>query len=215
MPRLTSCTKLLLLVSVFALAAGTGGCASKGEKMVDSFSRTRTSVAESRAQVSSTLTALRIIRMARGDSLKEAYKHYKKSVDDLEKSEADAKRRALAFKEQGDTHLQSWQDEMKQLKDPAIKASVESRRDAVKSNFALVQMYTDDVRKAYEPFIAGNKDLVQALSIDLSPAALTGLAPSIDRVTDDGTALDQKLWMLQRALDNIANGASPLGGPPN
>jgi len=32
-------------------------------------------------------------------------------------------------------------------------------------------------------------------------------------VAESGTMLDQKLWMLQRALDNIANGVSPLGTP--
>lgn len=201
---------MFVLLSALAMA---GGCASTGEKMADSFSRTRTNVAESRSQVSDTLTALRIVRMARGDGVKDAYKHYKKTVEDLEKAGEEAKRRALALKEQSDTHIQAWQAEMKQIKDPGIKGTMESRREAVASNFALVQMYSEDARQAYAPFISGNKDIVQALSIDLSPAALPGLGPSIERVEADGTALDQKLWMLQRALDNIANGVSPLGTP--
>ena len=201
----------LLGVAFFLLPGG--GCASTGEKMANSFQRTRTNVAESRGQVSDTLSALRIIRTARGDTVKDAYMHYKKSVGDLEKAGGEAKSRALALKEQSDTHMKAWQEEQKQIKDPAIKASLESRRSAVRSNFVLVQMYSDDVRKAYEPFISGNKDIVQALSIDLSPAGVSALAPSIDRVTGDGQALDQRLWMLERALNNIANGVSPLGTP--
>ena len=207
----TMVLRLVGIVSVLSLAAG--GCASTGEKMADSFQRTRTNVAESRAQVNDTITALRIVRMSKGDGVKEAYKHYKKTVDDLDDAGGEAKRRALALKEQSDTHMEAWQEEQKRIKDPQIKATVESRRAAVRSNFSLVQMYSDDVRKAYEPFIASNKDLVQALSIDLSPAAVSALAASFDRVADDGTALDQKLWMLQRSLDNIANGQSPLGAP--
>jgi len=211
MPTTIRIMAVLLGVVFFLLPSG--GCASTGEKMANSFQRTRTNVAESRGQVSDTLSALRIIRTARGDGIQNAFKHYKKSVGDLEKAGGEAKSRALALKEQSDTHIKAWQAEQKSIKDPAIKASVESRRSAVRSNFALVQMYSDDVRKAYEPFIGGNKDIVQALSIDLSPAAINSLAPSIDRVSEDGKALDQKLWMLQHALDNIAGGVSPLGLP--
>jgi hypothetical protein len=213
MPTTTMIRMMAVLLGVVFFLLPSGGCASSGEKMANSFQRTRTNVAESRAQVSDTLSALRIVRTSHGDGLKNAYKHYKKSVGDLEKAGGEAKSRALALKEQADTHIKAWQAEQKNIKDPAIKASVESRRSAVRSNFALVQMYSDDVRKAYEPFISGNKDIVQALSIDLSPAAATSLAPSIDQVSEDGKALDQKLWMLQRALDNIAAGVSPLGAP--
>ena len=203
--------KAAVVSSVFAFAFFGIGCASTGEKTLDSFSRTRANVSESRAQVGDTLTALRIMRMARGDGLKEAYQHYKKSVDKLEKSEVEAKQRALALKEQADTHIQEWEAEMKSVKDAQIKASLESRRQAVRSNFKLVQMYADDVSKAYGPFISGNKDIVQALSIDLSAAGISNLGPSMERVMDDGTALDQKLWSMQQSLDNIANGISPLG----
>src|SRR3954462_3469514 len=113
--RPTCTPTMVMFVSLLAFA---GGCAPTGEKMADSFSRTRTNVADSRAQVADTQTALKIVRMARGDGMKDAYKHYKKNVEDLEKAGAEAKRRALALKEQSDTHIQAWEEEQKHIKDP-------------------------------------------------------------------------------------------------
>jgi hypothetical protein len=100
---------------------------------------------------------------------------------------------------------------MASINDPTIKSSLESRRQAASTNFALVRMYADDVRKAYEPFVQRNKEMVQALSIDLSPAALNSLSPAIDRAMADGVTLEQKLAAMQHPMDNIANGVSPIG----
>jgi hypothetical protein len=200
-----------LLCLVFALILA-GGCASKtqGEKTVQSYMKTRQTLEDARRQVAVTQGSL-VNLLRQPPDLKEAFGRYRDTVGELEKKGADAKRRSQAMKERSDDHIQAWQEEMKTIKDPAIKASLESRQGAVRANFALIQMYAQDARKAYEPFLSGNKDMVQALSIDLSPAGISSLAPSIDRIIGDGKALDNKLWMMQQALDNIANGQSPLG----
>jgi hypothetical protein len=207
----------VLLVVVFgaliAPLAGGGGCASKsqGEKTMESYMQTRQTVAGSRQQVGMTQADLTSLRTTPPDHLKDAFRRYKDAVGRLEKDAADAKWRAQAMKEQSDAHIQAWQEEMKSIKDPTIKASVDSRREAVRTNFALIRMYADDVRTAYGPFLQGNKDMLKALSIDLSPAAVTNLSTSIDKVVADGNALDQKLFLMQNALDNMNKGQSPLG----
>ena len=82
-------------VAVFAVALG-GGCASKsqGEKMVESFSETRRTLAESRTHVGMTLIALQNIRSGRAEDLERAFRHYKDSVVQLENEGRDAKGRA-------------------------------------------------------------------------------------------------------------------------
>jgi len=212
MLRHTDCASVLILTLAMTLS---GGCASttQGEKMVQSYEKTRKTVAESRRQVALTQASLARLRTAPPQALKDDYREYKDAVGKLEEQGEDAKRRAAAMKEEADAHIKAWQDEMKTIEDPTIKTTLDSRRQAVRTNFTLVQMYAQDARNAYGPFLKGNKDLVQALSIDLSPASLTSLAPSIDHVAADGIALDQRLSMLQRALDNIADGSSPLGHP--
>jgi hypothetical protein len=53
--------------------------------------------------------------------------------------------------------------------------------------------------------------MVRALSIDLSPAALSGLGESIDRLTADGQMLKQRIAAMQHAMNNMANGVSAIG----
>lgn len=201
---------LSLFLLTIALAAG---CSSQtqGQKMVQSYSKTRDTLRDSETQVDITLAAMQHVRSTQGERVYDAYRQYKDAVDTLEKQAEDAAFRAKSMKEESDEHIRAWQEEMKSIKDPSIKASLESRRDAVRTNFKLIQMYADDVRKAYEPFLQGNRDIVQALSIDLSPAAMNSLAGSIDRVVADGQTLKQKIALMQIAMANIANGVSPLG----
>ena len=200
----------ILLLCVLTVSQA-GACATKGEKMVDSFGRTRERVGRAQARVDATLSALNAVRTARADNMKDAFRRYREEVRKLEQEGKDVKQRAVTFREEADAHIKQWQDEMKSVQDPMIRASLESRRDAVRTNFKLVQMYADDARKAYEPCLRRNKEIVQALSIDLSPAAIQSMGPAIDSVMADGDALKLKLTAMQHALGNMAGGMSPLG----
>jgi len=188
-----------------------GACASHSEKMVQSFGRTRERVASAKGTVDGTLAALNDMRYARADNLSDKFSRYKDAVGKLDQEGTDVKQRAVTLREEADAHVKAWQKEMESVKDPMIRASLESRRDAVRTNYKLVQMYADDARKAYEPCLRRNKEIVQALSIDLSPAGIVSLGPAIDSVMADGTTLSMKLAAMQHALNNIANGVSPIG----
>ena len=198
-----------MLISLSITLAG--GCASTGEKAVQSFETTKRTVAEAETQVDLTIGAILRLRTAPAEGIKDAFAQYKEDVLLLDEQGRKAKDRSAAMKDEADAHIKAWQKEMETIQDPQIKSTLESRRQAVKSNYQLVQMYADDARKAYEPFLKGNQELVKAFSIDLSPAAVSSLAPSMDKVLADGQMLKQKIEALQHALDNITNGVSPLG----
>lgn len=187
------------------------GCASPGEKMVQSYQTTREVLTKSQGHVDAALNSLVLLRRSPADLLKDSFERYEDQVDELEHDAEQSKYRAQAMANEQEAHIKAWQNEMASINDPAIKSTLESRRQAAKSNYKLVRMYADDVRNAYGPFLKRNKDLVQALSIDLSPAALTSLSPSIDQTTADGTMLKQKIGLMQHAMDNIANGVSAIG----
>jgi hypothetical protein len=202
----TGTVPILLLVLLTACSAP-----SKGEKQVKSFNETRDFLAEAQGQVDVTLASLTSLRRTPADRLDLAFKHYKESVTALEKEGADARWLADAMKEKSEAHIRAWQSEMETITDPKIKASLQSRRDAVRSNFNLLKLYAQDARKAYDPFLKGNQQMVQALSIDLSPAALTSLSEAMDQLTVDGALLKQRIAAMQHSLDNVAQGLSPIG----
>src|SRR4051794_28509359 len=198
------------VLSIIAVTLA-GGCATTGEKMVQSYTSTRETLTDAQAQVDIATYSLASMRRGQGQSLTDSFNRYKDSVTKLESQGEKAKQQAQSMKDEQEAHIRAWQKEMESITDPTIKSSLESRKSAARSNFALVRLYADDVRKAYDPFLLRNKEMVQALSIDLSPAGINSLSPAMDKITADGAALKQKLAAMQHAMDNIANGVSPIG----
>jgi hypothetical protein len=179
--------------------------------MVESYASTRETVAKAQRQVDETLVSLHRLRSTPVPAMKDGFRDYKGDVEKLEAQGTDAKKRATVLRDRQASHIAAWEKEVAQMKDPAIKATMEQRREALPANYKLLMLYADDTRKAYGPFLTGNKDLVQALSLDMSPAAVASLSPAIDGVLLNGKQLQQSLALMQIALNNMANGISPLG----
>jgi hypothetical protein len=197
---------------IVAFAALACGCSSSsgGQKTFESFTKTQSTLAGAQTDIDQTLANLNGLRITTPDNLNNAFGQYKKSVDQLEQRGKDAKQLAASMQENMTMNIKSWQKEMETIQDPTVKASVESRREAVRTNYELVKMYASEARHAYEPFLQGNRDIIKALSIDLSPAARASLGKSMDKTAADGKTLKQKISAMQKAMDNIAQGQSPI-----
>jgi len=196
-----------------AILAAAAGCSSStgGQKTFEGFTKTQGNLAAAQTEIDQTLASLNGVRITTPSNLDNAFRQYRDSVEKLKQRGVDAKRLSESMDENMTMNIKSWQKEMDTIQDPTVKASVESRRDAVKSNYSALKMYAQDARKAYEPFLKDNQDIVKALSIDLSPAARTSLGPSMDKAAADGRTLKQKIAAMQRAMDNIAQGLPPTG----
>jgi hypothetical protein len=201
-----------VVCGIVAAAALAGGCSSSsgGQKTFEGFTKTQTSLAAAQNEIDQTLANLNGVRITTPDNLNNAFKQYKQSVDQLEQRGKDAKQLAASMQENMTMNIKSWQKEMETIQDPTVKASVESRREAVRTNYELVKMYASEARHAYEPFLQGNRDIIKALSIDLSPAARSSLGKAMDKTAADGKTLKQKIAAMQKALTNIAQGQSPV-----
>ena len=80
---------VLLFVLVSTLAAGCSST-SQGEKMVQSYARTRETLAGSQSQVDMALIAMDSMRRTPAERLKDAFGRYKDAVTQLEKEGASA-----------------------------------------------------------------------------------------------------------------------------
>jgi hypothetical protein len=205
---LTAAAAATILLCV-AMGCSSGDRMPQGEKAVESFQTTRTRVAKAQQQVDKTLAALD--RMGPGGDLAKAFKQHGEAVKDLEQSGDSARRRAQQMRDNFDAYITKWQAEQAHIKDPTIKATLQQRREAVRDNFEQVRAAADAVRQAYEPFLADQKEIQKALSIDLTPAAVSGLKPKIDQSRNEGATLKTRLAELQTQLDNIEAGLSPRG----
>jgi type IV pilus biogenesis protein CpaD/CtpE len=200
---------LLVALAIAVAGCASGGKQSGGEKAFETFQRTQIGLTQAQQQVDKIMTTMDQFQYS--GNLNNAFQNYKAAVAELDKSAVQAKRRADAMRENAPMYTAKWQKEMDSISDPSIKASVESRREAVRANFAQVRAAADDARQAYEPFMRDLKEIQQALSINLSPAALPGLKPAMDRARSEGQTLKAKLSALQKQLDNIERGMTASG----
>jgi chromosome segregation ATPase len=202
-----------IVLCFVALVVATG-CASgkqtQGEKSYESFEATRVQLADAQQKVDNTLSAMSQFQYQ--GNLNNAFQNYKAAVAELEKSSEKAQWRAQAMREHEQQFVENWQKEMEKIQDPTLKASMEARREAVRRNFTQIRAAAAEARQAYEPFMRGNKDLVQSLSINLSPAVIPSLKPAMEQTRAHGQTLKAKIAALQKQLDNIAAGLPATGG---
>jgi hypothetical protein len=196
-----------------ALVSGcnSGGRISEGEKTIESLADVRKSIGEAKLDVDEAVAAMD--KLASGQEMQKSHKAFTKEVDDLEKAGESARGRATKMRERADEYVAKWQKEMETVQNPEVKASLADRRAAVQKNFDAVKAASAGVRDAYQPFMQNLRDINKALAIDLSPAALTGIKPVMDKTRTDATTLKQKLDALDKELAAIQTGmgATPKG----
>jgi hypothetical protein len=198
------------MVCLFAmqLAVGCSSSSSKasGGKVFEGYQRTQTRLDAAEKQVDTVLADMG--QLTYTGPIKTPFDNYKKSVDKLEEQGKDAKWRSETMTANAEQYISNWQKDVETVNDPTVKASLEARREAVRTNFGRIRAAADDVRKAYDPFMADHQAIVKALSIDTSSAAVPGLKPVMSRATANGKVLKDKLGVLRAELNKLQTGAT-------
>ena len=203
--------RIVAITVMTALIAGcsSSGRISEGNKAIEGFSDVRESVAKAQTQVDKTLQSMS--QLSAGGDVSKSYKAFSANVDDLKDIADSARQRSESMRKNVEAYVAKWQKEMETVQDPTIKASLSQRRDAVRSNFDSVRASAQACREAYQPFMKHLEEIDKALSIDLSPAAVPGLKPAMDKAQIEGQTLKQRLSSMQGELDRIESGMSSTG----
>lgn len=195
------------LTCLVALALGTGCSSStKGEEAMASFNKTRSAVIDAQTQVDTTMTAMDQMHFT--GNLENSFSAYKSAVGELEKQYKSAKWRAETMDERFKNYIASWQSEMDSIQDPSVKATLESRKAAVESNFAQLRTAANGTLKAYQPYVKDNQDIVKALSINLSPATVKSLQSKMEETKANSKTVKEKLAAMQKIMANMAAGTA-------
>lgn len=203
--RIKTYAALLLAITVATGCSSGGGRSAESQKAVEGFQSVRGNLAKAQKQVDESLASLNQLSSGGGDVSK-TYGTFSKEVDELDKAGKDAAKRSESMRKNLDAYIKKWQAEMQTMQDPAIRASVGERQNAVRANFEKVRKAAQETRAAYTPFMATLQEVRKALSLDMSPAALTGLKPAIDNANKQGQTLKQKLAATDAELQNMLGG---------
>jgi len=206
-----------VVVVGIGLIASSTGCSSSGrvkesEKAVEGFQNMQKGITKAQQQVDATLASLS--QLQAGGDLQKSYKSFSSQKKDLQKTAEEAKKRSASMRENMEEYVQKWEKEMGDMNDPSVRATLESRRQAVRTNFQKVRDAGTAARDAYQPFMAQLDEIERALAVDLNPATVTGMKPAFDKAQANGATLKQKLTDIQTQLNNISAGLSPTGTAP-
>ena len=94
-----------------------------------------------------------------------------------------------------------------------LKDELEARRARIRNNFDDITDLADDVRDAYPPFVTKLEDIQRALKLDLTPAGIQSIKPSLDSAKEQGDVLAKKLDKLGVEIDALQGKLAPTPAP--
>ena len=133
--------KLLIFSILLALMVPIG-CAQtykEGSQTAASIQNVEKEAWVGKQQVTSTVTALDDMFNNEQGDLKEQFKTYSKSIDDLESQSKRVKKRVETMASQKADYLQQWDAQMATIESEAVRQTAEQRRKSVEQMFGNVQ----------------------------------------------------------------------------
>ncbi len=196
-----------MAVLAITLGVSLAGCASPGYKQAD---RAGSSMAETTAaldrgikQVDADLAALDSLVAARDGNLRPAYKKYSSQVDETEAAAEKGRKRVAALRERADEHFESWVKETESIANPELREAAGARRTQARQAFGALTDSLDQVKVAYDPFIADLRDIRTALGSDLTAAGVNAASPTISKAKSNGQKLKDAIARAQAAVANF------------
>jgi len=201
------------LVLSFALVVA-AGCKSdhdnRAEVMTESISSmqsARQGLVDANKEVDDTLAAMNALPGA--SDMNAAMTTFKDKVKETEDTAANAKEKAADMRARGREYVNQWEDNMSQVTDPAMRQNMTARQEAVRANFSSIRSAMRDAADAYTPYMAHLKDIETALALDMTPAGIKTVQPTMAKATAEGATLKEKINAVIAKMDSVTNAMAP------
>jgi hypothetical protein len=110
-------------------------------------------------------------------------------------------------------YITNWEVEVYGVEDPNLRTQAESRRSRVRADYGRIADSTRSMRESMEPFRRQLADLQTFLANDLTAAGVKAAAPSIQRATQSGEQVQQRMDSLVGELNRVAREMTPTVAP--
>src|SRR5262245_33077361 len=123
-----------------------------------------------------------------------------KQVERLEIDSVQVRARSQAILARGDDYFKNWQTNLEHIENPAVRDLAREHRPQLESSFNIMKSSSQQVRKDFQPFLAGLRKLRTALEND-PQAMATESNQELTRVTaDKGRQVLDELAGIQNEL---------------
>jgi chromosome segregation ATPase len=188
--------------------SSSGGQAKESTKAVQGLQESQAQLQKAQTEIDKAIAALDQLSSGQGD-LKKSFENYSKAVADVEAAGDKARARWQNMQARQKEYVAKWQSELETIENPEVRASLEQRRAKIRDDFDKIKATAQGVRDAYKPFLSDLKEIQKGLSLDLSPAGVTGMKPAMAKAKTEGQTLKQEISELQTELASIAGQMGP------
>lgn len=175
---------------------------------VDGLRQVNQELANARGAVDESIAALAELSAARGDLLApfQRFLTANQQVDDAERHMGE---RGEQMRARARDYITNWEVEVYGVEDPDLRKQAESRRSRVRADYGRIADASRAFREEMAPFQKSLDDLETFLGNDLTPAGVRAAAAAIERATQQGQALQQRIDALSSELDRVAAAMTP------
>lgn len=200
---------------VLAIAAG---CASPERqpavKAVGSLADTRAELVGGRSDIDAVVAALTEIE-SKPASLTPPYNRYKSAVAAVEKRAQTIGDQVRDMRSRASEYRAKWSEENAQITDPNLRATADERRQRVAERYDKLDADAQELRAAYDPFIAELHDVQTVLANDLTYGGVEAARPAFEKVRTGADTLRTKVDQMIHELDDAQMRLSPSTKPTN
>jgi chromosome segregation ATPase len=184
------------------------GCAKmtfkEGSQTAASIQRVEQESLLVKEHVNGTVAALDHMFNDQQGDLKEQFKTYSKSIDDLEAQAKRVRSRVDTMKSQKDDYLQQWNNQLSTIESETVRQTAEQRRQTVEEMFTNVQREMDEAGKVFQPFISKLNDIRTAMNMDLNRNGLNAMRSIADQARAEAKVISARLDAVISVLSKAA-----------
>jgi hypothetical protein len=181
---------------------------------VEGLNATAQELGNTRQTIGETLAAAQELSSTQGDLLG-PFQRFIGGRAKVDQADQQLAQRGEDMRARARDYITNWEVEVYGVEDPNLRTQADSRRSKVRADYGRIADATRSLRESMQPFRQQLGDLQTFLANDLTAAGVKAAAPSIQRATQSGQTVQQRIDALVAELNRVAGAMTPAVTPGN
>jgi DNA helicase IV len=162
-------------------------------------------------QIDKTTQALDGVVAAKGGDLRSAYDGYVSELQNLESQAQTVVDRSADLNARTEAYVAGWEEEMAEVRNPAIREHAKQRRAEAEKKFADAQDELARIQKDYEEFVTSLRDIKIVLENDLNPTGVVAIEKLVAKAKEGTVPVKADIDEIIAGLDRVSAALSARG----
>jgi hypothetical protein len=224
--KLESRGALLMAAAVMALSAAvllTFGCASHqpgstNPKPGSGIVEYRKVATDAEKSLGRALASLATVCAHSNQCSPKVFAAFSDEFQRLEVESVKIRERSQAMQTRGDAYFETWQEHMERIKDPQLRARIESQRPAFQEHFLKIKALSQEAREEFHSFLSGLRQVRNSLEKDPASLGTQSMQQTLAGTREQGEHVQRCVAGIRQELDsmtamlNAHNASNPNSG---